>query len=593
MHPPRSHTVTPKNYFLQTSQTSNGRLEIALKCASISSQGEYLRGRHEPVSKTSEEKVQHVNIGKISQNLRKQYFLQTSQTSNGRLEIALKCASISSQGEYLRGRHEPVSKTSEEKVQHVRARHPKRSPTYTRVKRASEEIRQRLFDIDSNVAKDRNGRKTAGKKSAELGSRDTTAKTKRKIMYELYVSLRRCSRVKERKLKKLDSLTIRGSMEIKHRREYNEAKFMEHLEWNAKQKARSMQITVSLHFRSLIFNFYPAQIRIPIPTKEIVFCDIFDMQNSYFFIEDMLVQDDVAIAAMIIRIAETKQNFLDLSDLEDHLKLHQHSGRQLIGCFSAASNVTGILVDDVASTMLLHKYGALAFWDYNLVAPYISINMNYKVTGVEENINVYKDAIYFSGHKFIGGVQTPGILVAKKFLFRRTEISDSESFFAPQEQNRTFEVQEEGSAAPVIESVRAGLIMQLKETITVANILMRQEKINKQVLQHIRTIPEIILLGNTSTGLKRIPVFSFMVRHPRGTFLHHNFVCAVLNDIFGIQARGGCPCSGAYAQDLLGIDQNLASSASKHEADVPAQELTPRTYWASTKTLRTNTRILS
>lgn len=110
----------------------------------------------------------------------------------------------------------------------------------------------------------------------------------------------------------------------------------------------------------------------------------------------------------IIRIAETKQNFLDLSDLEDHLKLHQHSGRQLIGCFSAASNVTGILVDDVASTMLLHKYGALAFWDYNLVAPYISINMNYKVTGVEENINVYKDAIYFSGHKFIGGVQTPG-----------------------------------------------------------------------------------------------------------------------------------------------------------------------------------------
>lgn len=49
-----------------------------------------------------------------------------------------------------------------------------------------------------------------------------------------------------------------------------------------------------------------------------------------------------------------------------------------------------------------------------------------------------------------------------------------------------------------------------------------------------------------------------MVRHPRGTFLHHNFVCAVLNDVFGIQARGGCPCSGVYAQDLLGIDQNLA-----------------------------------
>jgi hypothetical protein len=78
------------------------------------------------------------------------------------------------------------------------------------------------------------------------------------------------------------------------------------------------------------------------------------------------------------------------------------------------------------------------------------------------------------------------------------------------------------------------------------------------MLQHIRTIPEIILLGNTSPNLKRLPVFSFMVRHPRGTFLHHNFVCAVLNDVFGIQARAGCPCSGVYAQDLLGIDPSLA-----------------------------------
>ncbi|XP_011498134.1 PREDICTED: uncharacterized protein LOC105362393 [Ceratosolen solmsi marchali] len=49
-----------------------------------------------------------------------------------------------------------------------------------------------------------------------------------------------------------------------------------------------------------------------------------------------------------------------------------------------------------------------------------------------------------------------------------------------------------------------------------------------------------------------------MVRHPRGTFLHHNFVCAVLNDVFGVQARGGCACAGRYAHDLMGIDEKLA-----------------------------------
>jgi len=36
----------------------------------------------------------------------------------------------------------------------------------------------------------------------------------------------------------------------------------------------------------------------------------------------------------------------------------------LIGCFSAASNVTGILTDTNAVTACLHRNGALAFWDY-------------------------------------------------------------------------------------------------------------------------------------------------------------------------------------------------------------------------------------
>jgi selenocysteine lyase/cysteine desulfurase len=81
---------------------------------------------------------------------------------------------------------------------------------------------------------------------------------------------------------------------------------------------------------------------------------------------------------------------------------------------------------------------------------------------------------------------------------------------------------------------------------------------HRSVLAHIRTIPELLLLGSTSQTAQRLPVFSFLVRHPRGTFLHHNFVCTILNDVFGVQARGGCACAGPYAQDLLGIDPELA-----------------------------------
>ncbi len=56
-----------------------------------------------------------------------------------------------------------------------------------------------------------------------------------------------------------------------------------------------------------------------------------------------------------------------------------------------------------------------------------------------------------------------------------------------------------------------------------------------------------MLLGNLK--VPRLPIFSFMVRHPpTGLFIHYNFVCALLNDMFGIQARGGCACAGPYAQ---------------------------------------------
>lgn len=82
----------------------------------------------------------------------------------------------------------------------------------------------------------------------------------------------------------------------------------------------------------------------------------------------------------------------------------------------------------------------------------------------------------------------------------------------------------------------------------------------RTVLSFIRTIPEIILLGNGSHTVKRLPIFSFVVRHPRGVFLHHSFVCSVLNDVFGIQARGGCACAEPYAHDLLGIDEKLAGA---------------------------------
>ncbi|XP_076675975.1 uncharacterized protein LOC143373061 isoform X1 [Andrena cerasifolii] len=263
----------------------------------------------------------------------------------------------------------------------------------------------------------------------------------------------------------------------------------------------------------------------------------------------------------IVRVSETREGFLDLNDLERSLiKVRAEGVTQMIGCFSAASCITGVLADDVATTLLLHQYGALSVWDYTTAAPYVQIDMNPHLPGVGET-TVHKDAIIFAGHKFIGGVQSPGVLVTKRSLLKdkigTQDMRDSHHY------HRDAELREESGTAGVVESIRCGLAVQLKENVTPRAIVARQDKISRQVLAHVRTIPELILLGSGSQNVKRLPIFSFMVRHPRGTFLHHNFVCAVLNDVFGIQARGGCACAGRYAHDLMGIDQELAKEYQK------------------------------
>ena len=62
--------------------------------------------------------------------------------------------------------------------------------------------------------------------------------------------------------------------------------------------------------------------------------------------------------------------------------------------------------------------------------------------------------------------------------------------------------------------------------------------------------PDLHILGNLQAT--RLSIVSFLVRFG-DLFLHHNFVVALLNDLFGIQARGGCSCAGPYGHRLLGI----------------------------------------
>lgn len=155
----------------------------------------------------------------------------------------------------------------------------------------------------------------------------------------------------------------------------------------------------------------------------------------------------------IERVNKNRDGFLDLVDLEKKLSKYSETNSKLIGLFSGVSRLTGILADDVATTILLHQYNAISLWDYSGSASSAQLNINPTLPGAS------KDALYFNCSKMIGGLQSPSVLIIKKSLI--------ENFGSIQNE-----------LVDTVSIVRCGLVMQLKEALG-NHIMARHEKICK------------------------------------------------------------------------------------------------------------------
>jgi selenocysteine lyase/cysteine desulfurase len=272
--------------------------------------------------------------------------------------------------------------------------------------------------------------------------------------------------------------------------------------------------------------------------------------------------------ADLVTIGQDSDGGLDLVDLE--YQLRRYADRTVkIGSFSAASNVTGIVTDVDRITITLHRHGALACWDYAAAGPYLAIDMNAS-PDLPDGRLAYKDAVFISPHKFIGGPGTPGVLVAKQGLFRSEVpsvpgggtvlfVSPSEHAYHPDPA-----VREEGGTPGIVESIRAGLVFALKEQVGTDEIRRREYDLARRALASWRANPRIEILG--STKLERLPIIAFGLRHA-GRRLHANFIVALLSDLFGIQARSGCFCAGPYVHRLSGIDEGLSARMQAEAVD--------------------------
>jgi selenocysteine lyase/cysteine desulfurase len=295
---------------------------------------------------------------------------------------------------------------------------------------------------------------------------------------------------------------------------------------------------------------YRLQTLIPPEERPVVFIGPFEHHSN-----ELPWRESIAD---VVVIEEDHDGHVDLEDLERALV--SHADRPLrIGSFSAASNVTGILSNTCAIADLLHRHGALSFWDFAAAGPYVEIEWSPQCP---RHALGYKDAIFLSPHKLIGGPGTPGVLVARRSLFANSVpvvpgggtvqyVNAVEHRYLEDPVHR-----EEGGTPAIVESIRAGLVFQLKRAVGLDVIRAHEEYLVQRAILAWRDVPAIELLGNLEA--ERLSIVSFTIRRTAGDrpgrYLHHNYVVALLNDLFGIQARGGCSCAGPYGHRLLGID---------------------------------------
>jgi selenocysteine lyase/cysteine desulfurase len=127
------------------------------------------------------------------------------------------------------------------------------------------------------------------------------------------------------------------------------------------------------------------------------------------------------------------------------------------------------------------------------------------------------------------------------------------------------EEREDAGTPPIIQKIRASLAFWVKEYIGYDTMVIRERVYSEMAMERLVSNPNVTVLGNTK--VERLPIFSFLIHPPVSNSgdagqkrlpLHGRFVTRLLNDLFGIQARGGCACAGPYGHTLLHIHNELS-----------------------------------
>lgn len=233
---------------------------------------------------------------------------------------------------------------------------------------------------------------------------------------------------------------------------------------------------------------------------------------------------------------------------------------------AATSNVTGLGPDVSSITAQVHSIlpSALVCWDFAAVAGHARHDLN-----PPGNPLAAVDVAFLSPHKLWGGPSSSGILIAKKRLLCNAVpavVGGGVVFYVDGNGHsyiQNSEEREEAGTPHILGCIRSGMAYHIHTQIPRGVIPAREELALRRVLKAWMGHPRLDILGPVDMEAlsDRAGIVSFMVRYGNaspGLYLHYQFVSSLLNDLFGVQSRGGCACAGPYAQWLLGMDRQLS-----------------------------------
>ncbi|AOZ94751.1 selenocysteine lyase [Paenibacillus crassostreae] len=254
----------------------------------------------------------------------------------------------------------------------------------------------------------------------------------------------------------------------------------------------------------------------------------------------------------VVCIDPGEQGSVDPDKLEQALLKYSHRTYKF-GSFTACSNVTGISTPYHELARIMHKYGGVCFVDFSASAPYVNINMH--PTSPTERL----DAIFFSPHKFLGGPGSCGVLIFNSELYKN-QVPDHPgggtvswtNAWGGRRYYKDIETREDGGTPPILQTIRTALCISLKEKMGCKQLNQREQELTSLLMKELSQIPEIFVLESQSED--RIGIISFVVLN-----IHYNLFTKLLNDRFGIQARGGCSCAGPYGHYLLHMNEKTSN----------------------------------